>query len=131
MARSSHHPTGVAGRLFALALTGILLAGCTAAEGDSTSRFLVAPGRYVLFNCQQIQQQANQNSSRQRELEALMLKAGDDSAGRLVSAMAYKPEYFQLRGEMADLRREAIEKKCKVVPGADQSARPVTSTAVQ
>jgi hypothetical protein len=118
-------------RLPALLLAAGVLAGCTASEGDSTSRFLVAPGKYVLFNCAQIKEQANQNSSRQRDLEALMLKAGDDSAGRLVSAVAYKPEYFQLRGEMADLRREAIDKKCKFVPAEDQSARPVSSTAVQ
>jgi len=105
----------------------LLLAGCTASEGDSTSRFLVAPGKYALFNCPQIAQQAKDNGDRQRELEALMLKAGDDSGGRLVSAMAYKPEYYQLRGEMADLRRQAIDKKCKFVPGGDRSARPVGS----
>ena len=117
--------SGLTCRLAVLALAAGLLAGCTASEGDSTSRFLVAPGRYVLFNCAQIQQQATQNSNRQRELEALMLKAGDDAAGRLVSAMAYKPEYYQLRGEMADLRRQAIDKKCKFVPAEEQSARPV------
>jgi hypothetical protein len=119
--------SGVSRELPALLLAAGLLAGCTASEGDSTSRFLVAPGKYVLFNCAQIQQQATQNGNRQRELEALMLKAGDDSAGRLVSAMAYKPEYYQLRGEMADLRREALEKKCKFVPAEAQSARPVGS----
>lgn len=117
--------SGLTCRLAVLALGAGLLAGCAASEQDSTSRFLVAPGRYVLFNCPQIALQAKQNSERQRELEALMAKAGDDSAGRLVSAVAYKPEYFQLRGEMADLRREALDKKCKFVPGEDRSARPV------
>lgn len=123
--------SGVSLGLPALLLAAGLLAGCTASEGDSTSRFLVAPGKYVLFNCQQIAQQAQTNSDRQRELEALMLKAGDDSAGRLVSAVAYKPEYYQLRGEMADLRRQALDKKCKFVPGEDRSARPVGSAAVR
>ncbi len=117
--------------LLLLLLCAGTLAACTAGEADSTSRFLVAPGKYTLFNCAQIAQEAKENTDRQRQLEALMLKAGDDSAGRLVSAMAYKPEYYQLRGEMADLRRQAVDKKCKFVPGEDRSARPVSSTVIQ
>jgi hypothetical protein len=111
--------------LAALMLAASLLAGCAANEQDSTSRFLVAPGKFVLFNCAQIKQTAEENGKRQHELEALMVKAGNDAAGRLVSAAAYKPEYFQLRGEMADLRRAAADKKCKFVPSAALSARPM------
>jgi hypothetical protein len=117
--------------LIALVLAAGLLAGCTASEQDSTSRFLVAPGKYVLFNCAQIKQTAEDNSKRQHELEALMLKAGNDSAGRLVSAVAYKPEYYQLRGEMADLRQAAADKKCKFMPSAEHSARPVSTGALR
>jgi hypothetical protein len=116
--------------LAALVLAAGLLAGCAADQQDSTSRFLVAPGRYVLFNCAQIAQTAEENSKRQRELEGLMAKAGEGSAGRLVSAVAYKPEYFQLRGEMTDLRQTAVDKKCKFVPGAGRSAAPVSTGAI-
>jgi hypothetical protein len=123
--------TCCAGQLGVLLLTAGLLAGCAGTEADSTSRFLVAPGRYVLFNCPQLAQAADENVKRQRELEGLMAKAGDGSAGRLVSAVAYKPEYLQLRGEMADLRETAIDKKCNFVPGTDRSAKPVTTGAVQ
>jgi hypothetical protein len=93
-----------------------LLSGCATAQSDdeALSRFLVAPGRYVLFNCQQIAQQSKTNMERQRELEALMAKSGSD----LANAVAYKPEYLQLRGEMTDLRQTAADKKCKFVPGA-------------
>ena len=113
-----------AAALGALLLAG-LLAGCAAGEQDSVSRFLVAPGRFVLFNCAEIKQQAELNSKRQLELEALIAKAGDSSAGQLASAVAYKPEYYQLRGEMTDLRRTAADKKCKFVPSAGRSALPV------
>lgn len=126
----SHPKAGLAYRLSALLLAAGLLAGCAGNEQDSTSRFLVAPGRYVLFNCAQIKQTAEENSKRQRELEGLMAKAGNGSAGRLVSAVAYKPEYLQLRGEMADLRQVAIDKKCKFVPGAARSAAPVSTGAI-
>lgn len=115
------------GPLAVLVLTAGLLAGCAAGHEDATARFLVAPGRFVLFNCAQIAQQADGNSKRQRELEALMVKAGSGSAGRLVSDVAYKPEYLQLRGEMADLRQEAINKKCKFAPGAENGEPPVSA----
>ncbi len=107
-----------------------LLAGCAANEQDSTARFLVAPGKYVLFNCKEIKQTADENAKRQHELEELMAKAGSDSAGRLVSAVAYKPEYYELRGRMADLRQAAADKKCKFVPSAARSATPVGVPAV-
>ena len=109
----------------AFLLAAGLLAGCAANEQDSTARFLVAPGKYVLFNCAQIKQTAEENGKRQHELEELMTKAGNGSAGRLVSDVAYKPEYYQLRGRMADLRQTAADKKCKFVPSAARSATPM------
>jgi hypothetical protein len=119
-------------RFVALALAGLvlasgLLAGCAGNDAESTSRFLVAPGKYVLFNCAQIKQTADENSKRQRELEGLMAKAGDGSAGQMVSAVAYKPEYYQLRGEMDDLRQVAADKKCKFVPGLAGKAQPAST----
>jgi hypothetical protein len=96
-----------------------LLSACGASPADddndaSLSRFFVAPGRYVLFNCQQIAQQAKGNMERQQVLEGLMARSGSE----LANAVAYRPEYLQLRGEMNDLRQEATNKKCKFVPGA-------------
>lgn len=131
MAFPPHPRTSLAFAVPTLLLAAGLLAACTAAESDSTSRFLVAPGRYVLYNCPQIAQQAKDNIDRQRELEGLMLKAGNDSGGRLVSAVAYKPEYYQLRGELSDLRQTALDKKCKFVPGEDRGVRPVSATAIR
>jgi hypothetical protein len=94
------------------------LSGCTASD-DGAARFLVAPDQYVLYNCPQIADAAQVNSNRQRELELLMAKAGTDSAGRFVSGMAYQPEYAQLRGQMAELRKEAVRKNCRFTPGVD------------
>ena len=104
-------------------LAAVLLAGC-ASSSDTTAHFLVAPGKYVLYSCADIAQQAKLNSDRQRELEGLMMKAGTSSAGQLVSATTYRPEYLQLRGEMDDLRQSAANKKCKFVPGVAGSAPP-------
>jgi len=90
-----------------------------AADDDMLSHFLVAPGKYVLFNCQQLDLAGKTNEKRMRELEALMARSGSD----FVNAVTYKPEYLQLTGELADIRREAADKKCKAVPGAGAPRR--------
>src|SRR5262245_55129327 len=73
-----------------------VLAGC--ASDEAASRFLVDPGRYVLYGCTEIATAAKANSTRQREIEALMSKAGEGTGGQLASTLAYRPEYAQLRG---------------------------------
>jgi hypothetical protein len=99
----------------ALALVAVLGGtGAAPADDEAISKFLVAPGKYILFNCQQLDVQAKANQKRIAELEALMAKSGNEFA----NAVAYRPEYLQLRGEMADLRHEAVDKKCKTAPGA-------------
>jgi len=101
-------------RLAAFLVAALLGAGGPALADDAAwTRFLVAPGKYVLFNCQQLDVQAKTNEKRMHELEALMAKSGSEFA----NAVAYKPEYLQLSGEMEDIRREAADKKCKTVPG--------------
>jgi len=89
------------------------------------SNFLVAPGKYVLYNCQQLNVAATGNQTRMRELEALMAKSGNG----LVNAMAYQPEYLQLRGELADMQREGADKKCKTMPG--EKPRPVQGAVIR
>jgi hypothetical protein len=117
-------------RMLAAALTALTLAAC-AGNDDMTARMLVAPGKYVLFNCTQLAQQADVNMKRQHELEGLMAQAGVGSAGQMVSAVAYRPEYLQLRGEMEDLRQTAADKKCKFVPGEDPGVTAASSRAIR
>jgi len=111
----------------AIAALAALLCGVAAAQDNdaAAARFLVAPGRYVLFNCQQLAVQATENQKRIRELEALMAKSGS----AFVNAMAYRPEYLQLRGELVDMRREAADKKCKIIPG--EKPRPVGGAVIR
>ena len=108
----------------------LTLTAC-AANDDSAAHFLVAPGKYALFNCTQLAEQGTTNLERQHELEGLMAQAGTGSGGQLVSAVAYRPEYLQLRGEMEDLRQTAADKKCKFVPGEDPGATAASSRAIR
>lgn len=119
------HRTGA--RVGCFAVLAVALAGCASDSQDANTmgRVMVQPDKYLLYNCAQLAQVAVDKQKRARELEALMTKAGPESGGRFVSAIAYKPEYYQVRGEMNELRRSAAEKKCKFVPGAGPAAAPM------
>ena len=97
------------------ALAGATLSGCTTSGGssdDRVGRLLVAPGKFVLYNCGQLAQADIDKAERERELEVLMAKAGTSADGRLVSSMAYRPEYLTVRAERAEIRKTAREKNC-------------------
>lgn len=98
------------------ALVAAALSGC--ASDDGAGRFLVQPGKYVLYSCKEIAETTQAISIRQQELERLMAKAGVDSGGRFVSDLAYRPEDVQLRGQMNELRKASAEKNCKFSPAA-------------
>ncbi len=98
----------------AAALLVAMLAACSSQGGtpdDKMARFLVAPDKFRLYSCPQIAERASDVAARQNELRGLIAKAGSGSGGRLVSAIAYRPEYVGLRGEMNELRNAAAEKK--------------------
>ena len=66
----------VATAMFGIALAAMLTA--CAMSDDTVSSFLVAPGKYVLYKCDDIARTAKATQARQKELEQLMAKAGTD-----------------------------------------------------
>ena len=88
---------------------------CGCASEDTAGRFLVTPDKFVLYNCAQLSDAAQANFVRQQQLEKLMAKAGTGTGGEVVSDLAYRPEYVQLRGEMNELRKANVEKNCKPI----------------
>jgi len=110
------------------------LAACTAPGGNADDRmaeFFVAPDRFVLFNCEQLAARAATSATRIKELQALMTKAGVSPDGRVASAIAYRPEYASLRGDMNELRRAAAEKNCKSMPALDYFEGRASDNAVR
>ena len=105
-------------RLSSLALLALALGGCAAqGPGESTAgRLLVAPDKFVFFSCPQIAIRAKTTANRIKEIEQLKAKAGTGLDGQLVSAMAYGTEHAELRGDLDELRRAAVEKTCKPIP---------------
>jgi len=121
--------------LAALLAAVVALTGCGTASDvsgeDKLGRMLVAPGKYSVYSCDDIARQAVTSAERARTLEQLMAKAGVDASGRLVSAMAYEPEYAERRGELNELRVAAREKNCKAVPGLDPASPRASDDAVR
>jgi hypothetical protein len=97
----------------------LLLAACGSVNDpreDRLGNFLVAPGKYRLYDCQQLAQAANGYIDRERELREAKMKAEAAPGGELVSSLAYGSEYGQVRGNIDELRREVTEKKCDPPP---------------
>jgi hypothetical protein len=120
--------------LVAAALLAASLVGCAASDGtpdDKMGRFLVAPNKYVLYNCAQIAEQAKATAAREKELEQLTAKAGPGADGQLVSSITYRPEYLELRGNMIELRRAAAIKNCKFVPGMENSGGRASDNVIR
>jgi hypothetical protein len=111
----------------------VALAACGGTMEDKLGGALAAPDKYVLYSCTQLAAAAAGNTARQKQLEALMAKAGPGADGRVVSALAYQPEYLQLHGDMNQLRRYQAEKDCKAppaaVPPAPAAATPAPAAA--
>jgi hypothetical protein len=106
--------------LVAAMALAVPLANCTTSGGtpdDKMGRALVAPGKYRLYDCVQLAEVGRSTASREEELRGLIAKAGTGFGGSLVATAAYKPEYYQVHGELNEIRREAAGKNCKFAPG--------------
>ena len=114
----------------AAAIASVWLSACAMSD-DSLSSFLVAPGNYALFSCDDIARTAKTTQERQKELEQLMAKAGTDTSGRLISDATYGTEYATTRGQMKNLRAAAVERKCDFVPGADNPAARASDSVIR
>lgn len=120
--------------VFAPLLAALLLSACASSNepaSDSAARFLVAPGKYVLYDCADLARTAQKTQARQHELEGLMAKASTTSGGQVVNTIAYRPEYVSLHGDMMDLRQSAIDKKCNFMPGETPGTHAVSNRAIR
>jgi hypothetical protein len=107
-----------------------LLAGCAMSD-DQMARFLVAPGKYTLYSCDEIAKETQAKAAREQELQQLMAKAGTDSGGRVIASIAYEPDYVTVRGELNDLREAAASKHCATTPGAGNRTGGAGNRAAQ
>ena len=107
----------------------VLLSGCATQGGapeDRVGSLMVSPGKYQFYPCANLAAQTVSLKARERELEALIAKAGPGAGGSLVSAVSYRPEYLQVRGNLAEVRKAEAAKNCPP-PGAAPPAPAIGS----
>ncbi|MDO9411643.1 MAG: hypothetical protein Q7T81_03585 [Pseudolabrys sp.] len=109
----------------AVALASAMLAGCSSSDsaGDRVGSSLVSPGKFEFYTCAHLAQQVASYKQRERELEALIAKANSG----FVSAIAYRPEYLQTRGNLVELGKEGARKNCP--PVIVESPKPPAAPA--
>lgn len=87
----------------------VLLGGCTSQELiEGAAR----PGKYRLYNCQELTTRGIEIVKREAELRDLIAKARQGPGGEIAVALAYQTEYNQTRGDLQELEITGAEKKC-------------------
>lgn len=99
----------------------LALAAC--AGGAHPEDAFVAPGKYVLYDCQQLAEVEAKFVQRDVELTRLIARARAGEGGNLVAATVYEPDYYSNLGELKDVRREEADKKCAAKAAAGKPTR--------
>lgn len=87
-------------------------------QEDKLGSFLVAPGKYVLYDCGQLNAMDSGYRVRREVLRKAMADADQSPAGGLVNLLGYRTEYGQIEGNLAEIRREAASKNCTLKTSA-------------
>ena len=114
-------------RALVVVAAALSLAGCATqgpAGGDRLGSFMVTPGKYAFYNCAQLEAPRSGMESRKQELDALIAKAGSGPGGTIAATMAYRTEYAQVQGDLAEIAREAASKNCAPPKSAAAPAPP-------
>jgi hypothetical protein len=97
-------------------LLAIFLAAGTAGCSTSIDTYLVDPGQYSAYHCNQFAGRLKALQTRETDLRNLMEKASEGGGGTLIGGMSYRAEYEKAVGEEKVLRRSAADKKCALDP---------------
>ena len=103
----------------------IFLAGCLAAAtgacSTSVDTYLVDPGHYSAYHCNQLVDRLKELQTHETDLRNLIDKASEGGGGTLIGGMSYRANYEKAVGEEKVLRRTAAEKKCALEPAPSES----------
>jgi hypothetical protein len=108
--------------LCTVAAAGMALTDC---GGNGPGSWMVDPGRYEVYHCNDLVTRWKQLTDREKELRALMDRASQSGAGVVIGAVAYRSDYETVQTEEKLVQREASDKKCELTTTfqSDQSIR--------
>jgi hypothetical protein len=89
------------------------LAGCAAMDDKiGTGNFFIQPGKFQFLKCPDLAQRYLGTSAREKQIVALMDRAGHDTVGTLIGATTYGTDLKQVRAESELLQQTMREKGC-------------------
>jgi hypothetical protein len=107
---TASHRLGKSPSLPAL-LLATLLGGCALATDDLANAF-VDPTKFNLLPCPELAKRLDLVSKREQELRGLINKAEQGTGGTVASALAYRTDYLNARGEVKLLQEVSQRKEC-------------------
>lgn len=120
--RERHHPGAIA--LIFLLATGAL-AGCSMTDGIGS--YIVDPGEYHVFHCDDLKKRLATLLDQQKELSNFINKASESAGGVIIGTLSYRSDYEIAIGREKLLRRTAAEKKCELPPPASAASPSATT----
>jgi len=88
------------------------LSACSSITAETGRSAYIAPGRFDVYTCSDIDERARGMQRRKEELEQLMGKASEGAGGSIVNTIAYRAEYLQARDDLAELAHASADKQC-------------------
>ena len=113
--RERFRAAAVSARL-AMSLAGVA-AGCS----TSVDAYLIDPGHYSAYHCNELVDRLKELQRRENDLRNLMEKASEGGGGTVIGGMSYRANYEKAVGEEKVLRRTAADKKCTLEAPAFES----------
>ena len=86
-----------------------VVAGCA---GHDMVASVTRPGKFRLYNCDQLDKQGAIVLKQERELDALIQKARQGPGGEIAVAIAYQNEHNIALGDLREIDLSAAERNC-------------------
>jgi hypothetical protein len=121
-------------RAFVLFVVLDLACGLAGCAGNVTgSDFLVDPGHYAAYKCDDLIKRWKIVTTREKELRGLIARADQNNAGVVVGSLAYRTEFDVVTGDERLLQHAAADQNCTLPyqgqsgplqPGQPQAGQP-------
>jgi len=89
------------------------LAGCGLGNGPGS--FIVDPGKYDAYHCNDLVTHWKILNDRERELRNLMDKAAQSAGGAVIGTVVYRSDYESVLTEKKIVQQRAAAMKCELV----------------
>lgn len=83
----------------AITIAALGLSGCAGMGDSALSQAFVDPAKYELYDCKQLEAERKSLDERLAKLDGLMRKAQTGVAGPVVSEIAYRNDYINVKAQ--------------------------------